>query len=429
MRNLTSPDVPGVANTSSRLYYGYYIILAGFITQFVSVGMANYVVGAFMIPMTEEFGWTRAEFSASRSIGQMVMAFTGFLIGAQIDKYGGRRFILIGGAILVAALLGLSQVQSLTHWLLLNGLALTAGAAMIGNLVVNVTLGKWFVERRGRAVALAGMGISLSGIVLPVLATYWVDLYGWRTSWQLLALGAGIMTLPMAFVVRRAPEDFGWHPDGISPDQVSAGQGAAASADFANSMTRAQAMRTSTFYTLVLAFGLFQISITVMLLQTIPLMTDAGYSRFVASSMISLASVPAFLSKPVWGMLIDRYSPKKLAAIGAALTGSAVLVIVYSTSNTLDAWVYTGFIMMGFGWGGLLPLQEVIWATTFGRRYLGSVRSTAFPFVLGMAALGPVLVASYYDRVGNYDLALALIALCNLGSAILLVRIKDRLPR
>jgi MFS transporter, OFA family, oxalate/formate antiporter len=429
MRNLTSPDVPGVANTSSRLYYGYYIILAGFITQFVSVGMANYVVGAFMIPMTEEFGWTRAEFSASRSIGQMVMAFTGFLIGAQIDKYGGRRFIFIGGAILVAALLGLSQVQSLTHWLLLNGLALTAGAAMIGNLVVNVTLGKWFVERRGRAVALAGMGISLSGIVLPVLATYWVDLYGWRTSWQLLALGAGIMTLPMAFVVRRAPEDFGWHPDGISPDQVSAGQGAAASADFANSMTRAQAMRTSTFYTLVLAFGLFQISITVMLLQTIPLMTDAGYSRFVASSMISLASVPAFLSKPVWGMLIDRYSPKKLAAIGAALTGSAVLVIVYSTSNTLDAWVYTGFIMMGFGWGGLLPLQEVIWATTFGRRYLGSVRSTALPFVLGMAALGPVLVASYYDRVGNYDLALALIALCNLGSAILLVRIKDRLPR
>ncbi len=391
--------------------------------------MANYVVGAFMIPMTEEFGWTRAEFSASRSIGQMVMAFTGFLIGAQIDKYGGRRFILIGGAILVAALLGLSQVQSLTHWLLLNGLALTAGAAMIGNLVVNVTLGKWFVERRGRAVALAGMGISLSGIVLPVLATYWVDLYGWRTSWQLLALGAGIMTLPMAFVVRRAPEDFGWYPDGISPDQVSAGQGAAASADFANSMTRAQAMRTSTFYTLVLAFGLFQISITVMLLQTIPLMTDAGYSRFVASSMISLASVPAFLSKPVWGMLIDRYSPKKLAAIGAALTGSAVLVIVYSTSNTLDAWVYTGFIMMGFGWGGLLPLQEVIWATTFGRRYLGSVRSTALPFVLGMAALGPVLVASYYDRVGNYDLALALIALCNLGSAILLVRIKDRLPR
>lgn len=414
---------------SPRLYYGYWIILAGFVTQFVSVGMANYVVGAFMIPMTEEFDWSRAEFSASRSIGQMVMAFTGFFIGAQIDKYGGRRFILIGASVLVSALFGLSKVQNLTHWLVLNGLALTAGAAMIGNLVINVTLGKWFVERRGRAVALAGMGISLSGIVLPVLATYAVDQVGWRASWQLLALGAGLLTLPMAFVVRRAPEDFGWYPDGISPDQVSEGQGAAASADFANSMTRAQAMRTSTFYTLVLAFGLFQISITVMLLQTIPLMTDAGYSRLVSSSMISLASIPAFLSKPVWGILIDRYSPKKLAAVGAALTGLAVLVIVASVSSQYDKLVYAGFVMMGFGWGGLLPLQEVIWATTFGRRYLGSVRSTALPFVLGMAALGPVLVAYYYDQVGDYDFALVAIAVCNLGSAIMLYRIKDRLPK
>ena len=412
-----------------RLFYGYWIILAGFVTQFVSVGMANYVVGAFMIPMTEEFGWTRAEFSASRSIGQLVMAFTGFFIGAKIDKHGGRRFILMGGLLLAGSLFALSKLQTLTQWLLLNGLALTAGAAMIGNLVVNVTLGKWFVERRGRAVALAGMGISLSGIVLPMLATASVDLFGWRASWQLLALGAAVATLPMAFIVRRAPEDFGLHPDGLAPEQVSAGQGAAASADFANSMTRAQAMRTSTFYTLVLAFGLFQISITVMLLQTIPLLTDAGYSRLVASSMISVASVPSFLSKPVWGMLIDRFSPKKLAAIGAALTGSAVLVIVTSVAQRADAFVYLGFIMMGFGWGGLLPLQEVIWATTFGRRYLGSVRSTALPFVLGMSALGPVLVASYYDQVGNYDLALVAIAVCNLGSALMLYRIKDRLPR
>jgi len=46
-----------------------------------------------------------------------------------------------------------------------------------------------------------------------------------------------------------------------------------------------------------------------------------------------------------------------------------------------------------------------------------------------MAALGPVLVAYYYDQVGNYDLALVAIAVCNLGSALMLYRIKDRLPR
>ncbi len=408
------------------LYYGYWIVIAGFITQFVAVGMSNYVVGSFLIPMTEEFGWTRAEFSLSRSIGQVVLAFTGFAIGAAIDRYGGRRFIIAGAFILSASTYNLGNINTLTQWLLLNGLMLTAGAALIGNLVVNVTLGKWFVERRGRAIAIAGMGISLSGIILPMMSTWMVDAYGWRDSWKLLGMGAGLITLPMAFIMRRCPEDHGLFPDGKSEEEMLLGYGDAAKADFDNSMTRAQAMRTSSFYFLVLAFGLFQISITVMLLQTIPLMTDAGYSRLVASLMISLASVPAFISKPFWGILIDRYNPRKLAALGAAVTGSSVMLIVFSVGHGLTDLVYLGFLLMGIGWGGLLPLQEVIWATFFGRRYLGSVRSMAMPFTFGMSALGPVLVAYYYDLFGNYDLALLAIALCNIASAIMLYRMKTK---
>ncbi len=396
--------------------------MAGFVTQFVAVGMANYVVGSFMIPMTEEFGWTRAEFTASRSIGQIVMACTGFFIGSYIDRFGGRPFIVSGSLLLAISIYSLGGIDTLGEWLILNGLILTMGSAMIGNLVVNVTLGKWFVERRGRVVAVAGMGISLAGIVLPPVATWMVDEFGWRNSWQLLGIGAGLITLPMAILMRRRPEDYALHPYGKTELELAAGHGAAAKADYDRSMTRAQAMRTTSFYFLVLAFGLFQISITTMLIQTIPLMTDAGYSRLVASSMISIASVPAFLSKPFWGMLIDIYSPRKLAAIGAAITGASVMVIVFSVARQMDLIVYAGFLAMGIGWGGLLPLQEVIWASFFGRRYLGSVRSTAMPFTFGMSALGPVLVAYYYDLVGDYNAALLVIAFCNIASAVMLFR-------
>jgi len=408
--------------SENRLYYGYWIVVAGFVTQFVAVGMANYVVGSFMIPMTEEFGWTRAEFTASRSIGQIVMACTGFVIGSYIDRFGGRPFIVSGSLLLAISIYSLGGIDTLGEWLILNGLILTMGSAMIGNLVVNVTLGKWFVERRGRVVAVAGMGISLAGIVLPPVATWMVDEFGWRNSWQLLGIGAGLITLPMAILMRRRPEDYALHPDGKTELELAAGHGAAAKADYDRSMTRAQAMRTTSFYFLVLAFGLFQISITTMLIQTIPLMTDAGYSRLVASSMISIASVPAFLSKPFWGMLIDIYSPRKLAAIGAAITGASVMVIVFSVARQMDLIVYAGFLAMGIGWGGLLPLQEVIWASFFGRRYLGSVRSTAMPFTFGMSALGPVLVAYYYDLVGDYNAALLVIAFCNIASAVMLFR-------
>lgn len=408
-----------------RYYYGYWIVLAGFLTQFIAVGMSNYVVGSFMIPMTEEFGWSRAEFSASRSIGQIVLAMTGFVIGTYIDKHGGKPFILFGGVVLSVSLFSLGSINSLSQWLVINGLMLTAGAAMIGNLVVNVTLGKWFVEKRGRAIAVAGMGISLAGILLPPTVTWLVDQFGWRTAWEVLAFAAALVTFPAALMVKRRPEDFGLHPDGKSDEQIASGDGAAAAADFERSLTRAQAMRTSTFYFLVLAFGLFQISITVMLLQTIPLMTDAGYSRLIASTMISLSSVPAFFSKPIWGIMIDHFNPKKLAALGALVTGLAVMLIVFSVAIRADLLVYLGFLLMGIGWGGLLPLQEVIWASFFGRRYLGSVRSTAMPFTFGMSAVGPVVVGYYYDIVGDYNLALLAIAICNIASAAMLFRMKD----
>ncbi|HCI87098.1 MAG TPA: hypothetical protein DHV53_00475, partial [Gammaproteobacteria bacterium] len=184
----------------SRVYYGYWIVAAGFVTQFVAVGMANYVVGSFLIPMTEEFAWSRAEFTAARSIGQVVLATTGFLIGTHIDRWGGRPFIVVGALVLSAAMFSLGSINTLGQWLLINGLMLTMGSAMIGNLVVNVTLGKWFVEKRGKAVALAGMGISLAGIVLPPVATLLVDSFGWRDSWRILGLVALLLTLPAALV-------------------------------------------------------------------------------------------------------------------------------------------------------------------------------------------------------------------------------------
>lgn len=96
-----------------RIYYGYWIVLAGFVTQFVAVGMSNYIGGAFLIPMTEEFGWSRAEYSASRSIGQMVLAATGFLIGSHLDRFGGRPFIVVGSLVLCASLFSLSTIDTI----------------------------------------------------------------------------------------------------------------------------------------------------------------------------------------------------------------------------------------------------------------------------------------------------------------------------
>ncbi len=414
----------GDPRPGGRLYYGYWLIVASFVAQFVAVGVTNYAAGPFLTPMTEELGWTRAEFTIPRSLGGFVMAITGFLIGSWVDRFGARPFMTGGILVTAASLWWLGSVESLLGWIVLNGIVLTVGAAMLGNLVVNVTMAKWFVELRGRAVALAAMGVSFAGIGVTPVLVWVIDAWGWRFAWEALAAAALLLGLPFTLLMRRAPEDHGLHPDGRSDADVAAGRAARAAADYSGSMTRGEALRCAPFYLLIVAFGLFVINIGVMLLQTVPYMTDAGYDRGTAALMIVVASVPAMLAKPIWGHFIDRLEPKPLAAAGSAMTGIALCAIVASVAAGSLPGAYVGFFLLGVGWGGMIPLQEVIWASFFGRRYLGAVRGAALPFSLAFGAGAPLAVSYYHDIVGNYDGALWTVAAANLIAAGLILAIR-----
>ena len=392
------------------IYYGYWIVGAALVAQFVAAGTQAYVSGVFLKPMTEDLGWTRAEFTYAQTLGRFVMAFAGFFLGVYIDRFGGRAMMVIGVTVLGVGLFLTSTVTELWQWVVVRGVLFMLGTALIGNLVVNVTLSKWFVEKRGRAIGVAAMGVSLAGVVIPPLLTPFVDEFGWRAGWRVLAIVSWLLVYPVSMLMRRQPEDHGWYPDGKSEEEMRAGGGAAAAADFANSLTRRQALRTTTFYMIVLAFGLGTVGVGAMLFGTIPFLTDAGFSRTTAALMVTVMSLPAMAAKPMWGWVIDYVPPKLAAAVGFASSGVAIVVILFSAKAGSVPGVVAGALLMGFGFGGTIPIQEVIWASYFGRRHLGAVRGVALPFSLILGAGGPLAVQLYFDRVGNYDGAFLAVA-------------------
>lgn len=416
----TAPEPTAQATGLRGIYFGWWLVGAAFVAQLISVGAQNYVFGAFQRPMTDELGWARWEFVLARFIGMALFAFTGLVIGSYVDRNGGRRLMRIGALILGVALFSQSFVQELWQWWLLNGVILTSGAAMTGNLVVNVTIAKWFVESRGRASGVAAMGVSFAGISITPLAALLIDTVGWRDAWRWLALGAVLVLLPVSSLMRRRPEDHGLHPDGKTPEEVAAGGGARAAADFATSMTRAEALRTRSFYLIVVAFGLGGLSIGMILINAIPYMEDAGYSSTTAALMITVVSIPAMLTKPVWGYFIDRIDAKQMSVVGFVVTAISLVMIVFTVRAGADLLVYTSFFLLGVGWGGFIPLQEVVWAGFFGRRYLGAVRSAGMPFALFLSASAPLLTALYFDRVGNYDGAFLAVAFLALVAVVLI---------
>jgi len=410
----------------SRIFYGYVIVAAAFAAQFIAVGAQTGVIGAFAKPMTEALGWSRTELFLAETVGQLTMAGVGIVLGPRVDRLGARRLMLAGVTIMVPALILISQVDTLWQWVLLRGLLFVLGAALVGSLVVNVTVSKWFVVRRGQALGAAAMGVSLAGVVWPLLATVAIDGLGWRGAWIVVAVAAVVALIPAALVMRRRPEDHGLRPDG--PGSQSVESLAVADADYRNSLTRSQAIRTQAFYVIVVAFGISIIGIFAILTQTIPFLTDAGFSTGTAALMSSTMSISALVTKAPWGWALDRYEVRILAAWSFVISAAGLALVVAAASDGSIAWVAAGYLLAGVGVGGNIPIHEVVWASYFGRRHLGAVRGAGFPFTAAIAAATPLGLAWYFDSVGNYDGALLGCAVLWILAAILVLFLRRPTP-
>ncbi len=422
-----------VEQRPSRVYYGWWIVAGAMVAQFVAVGLQAQVSGVFLGPMTDDLGWTRAQFTLATSIGTAFMGVLGFFVGALVDRRGARPLMLTGITIVGAALMALSRVEELWQFVLLRGLVFTAGNVMIGSLVVNVTVSKWFVDRRGWAISMASLGVSAAGFVIPVVMTQVVDTIGWRDAWGVMGVAAWALVYPVAMIMRRQPEDFGLLPDGrVAGEAASESDRRSierARLELANSYTRGEAVRTGALWLLILGFGAAGIGMMALFFHFIPFLTDAGFTRTEASLLVGTQGVAALLSKFAWGWAMQRFFPRGLTAFSFLLAAASTVGLVIGAHAGALAPMYALFFVWGWAVGGMIPLSELIWASYFGRRHLGAVRGVAMPFTIIFFAGGPIFAGGYYDLIGTYDGALITFAGLWVVGALLILLARQPAPR
>ncbi len=108
------------------------------------MGTAGAIAGVFLRPMTEDLGWTAAEFTLGGSAAFLLGGISGFIIGPLVDRHGARPLMLTGACLYAVAFFGMSRVEELWQFIVLSMVAGGAGFSMVGPLVSNVTLSKWF---------------------------------------------------------------------------------------------------------------------------------------------------------------------------------------------------------------------------------------------------------------------------------------------
>jgi len=364
-----------------RLHPGWFVLAAGAISVFMTTPGQTVGVSGFVDHIAADIGLPRGQILVLYSIGTLLGILPAPLTGRLIDRYGPRRAIGVVVLALGAACAVLSMAQG--AWSLAVGFTLLRGTAIGGlSLVSGVMVNHWFKRYRGRANAVAMMGLAIGGLVVPGLAEHLITAFDWRVAY--LALGAGVVVgmLPVGLLLYRdSPQRYGLTADfGRSlaehePSQDESG------------MTLREATRTRIFWYLLLITILVNAVGTALLLDHVRVLETVGLERSAAIALLGVVTVIQVCSTLGSGALIDVFGARRVGMLGLGVLALTMVCLMVAPG-------YLSGIAYAVGLGGMIGALHVVHsaglAEYFGTRHLGSIRgATSVVGIMGAAA-GPL---------------------------------------
>ena len=391
------------ARLAGRLpvYYGWVVFALANLPSFGARPVASVaVLSVFVIPMTEEFGWSRGLFSGAVSLGAVCGLLMSPFAGNFIDRYGSGVILAGCSAIVGACALGIAAISQAWSFyaIYVPGRAVFSSPLELGT---TTAISNWFIRRRPMALALFGavQGVGLG--LLPLAAALLIDGMGWRSAWVSLGvftLATGV--LPPLLLMARRPEDMGLEPDIAREPESNAAVSPSAPGGWSDTdYTLREALRTPAFW--ILAFFSmvgFAAQSGVSLHQTAHYV-DAGVSHGQAALVATAFALGQIPGGVVWSPVGRRLPARVMLAASSAWVAIGVFGIAFT--DTLGWGIFYGFLF-GSGVGGLHTLLRLAWADYYGRVHLGAIRGLTLPAQIGGQAIGPVLSGFMFDATGGY---------------------------
>ncbi len=407
MREPDSLDDPDNESTDrdEGIFYGWLIVGVLFFISIIDGGF-TYTFSTFLKPLTQEFGWSRAETATAFSLYLLVAGLVLPAWGWLIDHVGARWVFLLSALIDGVALLLLSAVSSLPGFYALY-LFLGVGLAGIGPMPVGKVITQWFVDKRGLAMGIALVGASGGGLVLVPLCGFLIAEFSWRVGYQVLAGLSLFGMLPLVwFFVVNTPQEKGLKPLGQDYAKVRHTLLGPEPEQDVRDWTLRQALSTPTFWRLGAAFCLGLMAGGAVHAHQVAFFQDAGYSLELASTITGISLGMSMAGRFLAGW-VSEHIRHPHAILAGCLCMQAIGIGVLLFLESLGFWALTLFVsLFGLGYGGMIVLWPLIVGHDFGRQAFGAIAGVLGTLGLSIGgALGPIIAGVLYDNTGSYDWA------------------------
>jgi MFS family permease len=319
----------------------------------------------FLKPISESFGWDRAQVVSVYSLSWLASGLMAPLVGRLFDRSGPRIVYGLGLVLLGAAFLVAAHAQALWQFQLSVGLCVGLGTALIGNVPNSILLGRWFGPRLPTAMAVIYSAAGTGVLVLLPLSQVLIDRIGWREAYQLFGAVALGLLVPLLLLPWRL------FATG-SPHVVRKADATLAE----NQWTLAGAMRHHAFWALFSTFFFTAVAMYAITAQIVAYLIDAGFSPLQAATawgFSGVATVIGMLGVSTLDGIIGR-RPSVLFSYGVSIVGIVLLWLLQWYPNY---WLLTGFVIcFGSMIGSRGPLITATALKIFRGERVGTIYGT-----------------------------------------------------
>jgi len=391
-----------------RIFYGWFVVAGTFAVTFVGFGCA-YTFSAFLPSLQHDFAASRGSVSLVFSLAGFVYFALGAVSGPLADRWGARRFAVVGMVMTGLGLALASVARTLVEVYTAYGLGVGLGIGLSYVPVLGV-MQRWFVRRRGFASGIGVAGIGVGTLVMPPVASLMINAFGWRETYLILGVFAAIVGGGLAFLIEDDPRDRGLGPDG---DPVPAGS---------QPVTRAKAsmlaaVKSPRFAGLFVACLIGSFGIFVPFVHLVPYALDRGAPQSAAVLLLGAIGVGSTAGRFFLGGLADRLG--RSLSLAAMIAGMALAFVIWFFSVNL--WSLGVFALLyGLFYGGWVALLPAVAADYFGATNLGGMIGLISLGIAFGTLIGPSAAGFAFDVSQSYTLPILASAAAYVLAAVIL---------
>jgi len=357
-------------NPAIRLFYGWWIVLAGFVIIAYGTGGHSYIISQLADLVKNEFGASQSQFGVAFFISTAA-SFLALLISAPlIDKYGPRKVMLIGVPIAGIGFLGLSFANTLVifyiQWILIE-VGISAGFL----LAVQTATANWFMRRRCIALAIISVAPILGKLIMTSFGEWMEPEQMWRSTFLVFGVVMLVIMIPLVFVIRHRPEQHGDLPDGkqaktnVTFEPVIEQNNQITEVNF----SLQQALKTRAFWMLSIALAMANGAGILTHFHRVTHLVNQGFAIDTARDIFNVAPGWGLAVILIFGYLGDKFPKRYLLTIAVAIQSASVFILMTAGSFT-QVYIYN--VLNCFG-SGMIPLILAIRADYFGRKNFATI--------------------------------------------------------